>query len=117
MLGKFHLKSRKRRTKEKHERLFDDNRKVLIHQTCDDIENESLQFRKDVEEEILWIAEKIPLANFTEYGNNLFQVKMLQKKNQSLQTEVDHQEMRNNVDEQTRIVDDVRKPSLDETQR
>jgi spectrin beta len=40
------------------------------------------QFRRDVDDEKLWIAEKIPLALNTDYGNSLFNVHMLKKKNQ-----------------------------------
>lgn len=41
-----------------------------------------VQFRRDVDDEKLWIAEKMPLATNTEYGNSLFNVHMLKKKNQ-----------------------------------
>lgn len=40
------------------------------------------QFRRDVEDEKLWIAEKMPLATSQEYGNSLFNVHTLKKKNQ-----------------------------------
>lgn len=40
------------------------------------------QFRRDVEDEKLWIAEKMPLATSTDYGNSLFNVHTLKKKNQ-----------------------------------
>ncbi|XP_050537659.1 spectrin beta chain isoform X3 [Daktulosphaira vitifoliae] len=55
---------------------------------------EAYQFRRDVEDEKLWIAEKTPLATSTEYGNSLFNVNMLQKKNQSLCNEIDNHEPR-----------------------
>lgn len=58
---------------------------------------EAFQFRRDVEDELLWIAEKMPLALSTEYGNSLFQVHMLEKKNQSLKTEIDNHEPRINT--------------------
>jgi spectrin beta len=45
---------------------------------------EAFQFRRDVEDEKLWIAEKMPQATSKEYGNSLFNVHMLKKKNQSL---------------------------------
>ena len=45
---------------------------------------EAYQFRRDVEDEKLWIAEKMPQATSKEYGNSLFNVHMLKKKNQSL---------------------------------
>jgi spectrin beta len=55
---------------------------------------EAFQFRRDVEDEKLWIAEKMPLAASTDYGNSLFRVLMLRKKNQSLKTEIDNHEPR-----------------------
>ncbi|PSN56235.1 Spectrin beta chain [Blattella germanica] len=150
-----------RTTKDKGERLFDANREVLLHQTCDDIDTwmndlekqiesedtgtdlasvnilmqkqqmietqmavkakqvteletqaeylqrtapekmdeiqyKKTQFRRDVEDEKLWIAEKMPQATSTEYGNSLFNVHMLKKKNQSLRTEIDNHEHRIN---------------------
>ncbi|XP_031340311.1 spectrin beta chain isoform X2 [Photinus pyralis] len=57
---------------------------------------EAFQFRRDVEDELLWIADKMPLALSTDYGTSLFQVHMLEKKNQSLRTEVDNHEPRIN---------------------
>lgn len=41
-----------------------------------------LQFRRDVEDEKLWISEKKPLALNINYGNSLYNVHMLKKKNQ-----------------------------------
>lgn len=58
---------------------------------------EAFQFRRDVEDEMLWIAEKMPQALSDEYGSGLFHVHMLEKKNQSLRTEVDNHEPRINT--------------------
>jgi spectrin beta len=55
---------------------------------------EAFQFRRDVEEEKLWIDEKLPLATSEDYGNSLFNVHVLKKKNQSLSTEIDNHEPR-----------------------
>lgn len=55
---------------------------------------EAFQFRRDVEEEKLWIDEKMPLATSEDYGNSLFNVHVLKKKNQSLATEIDNHEPR-----------------------
>ncbi|XP_037873168.2 spectrin beta chain isoform X9 [Bombyx mori] len=55
---------------------------------------EAFQFRRDVEDEKLWVQEKMPLATSTDYGNSLFNVQMLQKKTQSLKTETDNHEPR-----------------------
>ncbi|XP_071530660.1 spectrin beta chain isoform X5 [Panulirus ornatus] len=58
---------------------------------------EAFQFRRDVEDEKLWILEKMPQATSTEYGNSLFTVHMLKKKLQSLSTEIDNHEPRINL--------------------
>lgn len=58
---------------------------------------EAYQFGRDVEEEKLWIDEKLPVAQSDEYGNSLFHVNVLKKKNQSLATEVDNHEQRINT--------------------
>ncbi|XP_055939314.1 spectrin beta chain-like isoform X2 [Argiope bruennichi] len=55
---------------------------------------EAYQFRRDVEDEKLWISEKLPLTQSTDYGNSLFSVQMLKKKNQSLRTEIENHEPR-----------------------
>ncbi|XP_015783267.1 spectrin beta chain isoform X3 [Tetranychus urticae] len=55
---------------------------------------EAFQFRRDVEDEKLWVKEKEPLATSTDYGNTLFSVQLLIKKNQSLRTEIDNHEPR-----------------------
>lgn len=55
---------------------------------------EAFQFCRDVEDEKLWIGEKMPQATSKEYGNSLFNVHMLKKKNQSLKTEIDNHEAR-----------------------
>jgi len=52
------------------------------------------QFLRDIEDEKMWIAEKLPQAQSTEYGNSLLSVQMLQKKNKSLQNEVESHEPR-----------------------
>lgn len=55
---------------------------------------EAFQFCRDIEDEKLWIDEKMPLANSTEYGNSLFNVHALKKKHQSLGNEIDNHEAR-----------------------
>jgi len=52
------------------------------------------QFLRDIEDEKMWIAEKLPQAQSTAYGNSLLSVQMLQKKNKSLQNEVESHEPR-----------------------
>ncbi|XP_049457260.1 spectrin beta chain, non-erythrocytic 1 isoform X2 [Epinephelus fuscoguttatus] len=46
------------------------------------------QFNRDVEDEILWVEERMPLATSTDHGHNLQTVQMLIKKNQTLQKEI-----------------------------
>jgi len=55
---------------------------------------EAFQFRRDVEDEKLWIAEKMPLATSTDYGTSLYTVLTQNKKLQSLTTEVENHEPR-----------------------
>ena len=50
------------------------------------------QFVRDIQDERLWIDEKMPQAKSTDYGNSLMSVQMLQKKNKSLHNEVDSHE-------------------------
>lgn len=52
------------------------------------------QFLRDIEDEKIWIAEKMLLAESTNYGNSLLSVQMLQKKNKSLRNEIDSHEPR-----------------------
>ncbi|XP_038665952.1 spectrin beta chain, non-erythrocytic 1 isoform X1 [Scyliorhinus canicula] len=46
------------------------------------------QFNRDLEDEILWAEERMPLATSTDHGHNLQTVQMLIKKNQTLQKEI-----------------------------
>ncbi|XP_062303867.1 spectrin beta chain, non-erythrocytic 1-like isoform X1 [Osmerus eperlanus] len=46
------------------------------------------QFNRDVEDEILWVQERMPIATSTDHGNNLQTVQLLIKKNQTLQKEI-----------------------------
>lgn len=52
------------------------------------------QFLRDIEDEKLWIAEKMLLAQSTNFGNSLLSVQMLQKKNKSLRNEIESHEPR-----------------------
>lgn len=55
---------------------------------------EAYQFRRNVGDEMLWLAEKMPQASSIDYGDSLFSVQTLLKKNQSLKNEVDNHEPR-----------------------
>ncbi|XP_064621468.1 spectrin beta chain-like isoform X3 [Lineus longissimus] len=52
------------------------------------------QFLRDIEDERLWIEDKMRLASSDNYGNSLLSVQMLLKKNKSLRQEVDNHEPR-----------------------
>ncbi|KAG8443698.1 hypothetical protein GDO86_009029 [Hymenochirus boettgeri] len=53
------------------------------------------QFNRDVEDEILWVEERMPLASSTDHGHNLQTVQLLIKKNQTLQKEIQGHQHRN----------------------
>ncbi|CAH2015628.1 unnamed protein product, partial [Acanthoscelides obtectus] len=89
-----HIKTKKSKVEERFQKLKEP---LLERQKLLEKKKEALQFRRDIEDELSWISEKMPLATSTEYGNSLFQVHMLEKKNQSLQTEVDNHEPRINT--------------------
>jgi spectrin beta len=56
------------------------------------------QFLRDLQDEKLWISEKMPQATSTEYGTNLLGVQMLQRRNKSLRNEIDgHEPQHNNI--------------------
>ncbi|KAI4903228.1 hypothetical protein NFI96_021851 [Prochilodus magdalenae] len=46
------------------------------------------QFNRDVEDEILWVEERMPIATSTDHGHNLQTVQLLIKKNQTLHKEI-----------------------------
>ncbi len=54
------------------------------------------QFLRDMEDEKLWIEERLPQAKSTDYGNSLLSVQMLQKKNQAMKNDIDSHEPRIN---------------------
>eukprot|EP00071_Canis_lupus_P007276 XP_005623261.1 spectrin beta chain, erythrocytic isoform X1 [Canis lupus familiaris] len=47
-----------------------------------------LQISRDLEDETLWVEERLPLAQSANYGTNLQTVQLLMKKNQTLQNEI-----------------------------
>ncbi|XP_016897058.2 spectrin family protein isoform X2 [Cynoglossus semilaevis] len=49
---------------------------------------EAHQFNRDLEDEILWVNERMPLATSTDHGKDLPTVQLLIKKNQTLQKEI-----------------------------
>ncbi|KAK2182078.1 hypothetical protein NP493_368g02093 [Ridgeia piscesae] len=76
------------------------------------------QFLRDLEDEKLWVAEKMPQATSTDYGNSLLSVQMLQKKNQSLHNEINnHRPYLDNVLETGEGLIDSQHPLADDFQR
>ncbi|XP_042532451.1 spectrin beta chain, non-erythrocytic 2 isoform X2 [Dipodomys spectabilis] len=55
---------------------------------------EQHQFHRDVEDEILWVTERLPTASSREHGKDLPSVQLLMKKNQTLQKEIQGHEPR-----------------------
>lgn len=55
---------------------------------------EQHQFHRDVEDEILWVTERLPMASSQEHGKDLPSVQLLMKKNQTLQKEIQGHEPR-----------------------
>ncbi|XP_058868085.1 spectrin beta chain, non-erythrocytic 1-like isoform X2 [Acipenser ruthenus] len=49
---------------------------------------EEHQFNRDLEDEILWVKERMPLATSMDHGKDLPSVQLLMKKNQTLQKEI-----------------------------
>ena len=47
------------------------------------------QFLRDLEDEKIWINERLPLASSTNYGKNMQDVQLLQRKHRSLLQEVE----------------------------
>ncbi|XP_044294176.1 spectrin beta chain, erythrocytic isoform X1 [Varanus komodoensis] len=46
------------------------------------------QLNRDLADELLWVQERLPLAQSTDHGTNLLSVQLLMKKNQTLQKEI-----------------------------
>ena len=58
------------------------------------IKKEVFQFMRDVEDENIWIEEKMNVVTSEEYGSSLQEVNMLIKKNKTLKAEIDNHEPR-----------------------
>nr|XP_020442735.1 spectrin beta chain, non-erythrocytic 4-like [Monopterus albus] len=72
------------------------------------------QVAQDLEDEILWIQERLPLASYKDYGNNLQSVQQHVKKNQTLQREVTGRRARvEEVLDRAGIIASLRTPEVD----
>uniref|UniRef100_A0AAQ6AAZ0 Spectrin beta chain n=1 Tax=Amphiprion ocellaris TaxID=80972 RepID=A0AAQ6AAZ0_AMPOC len=69
---------------------------------------EAHQFNRDLEDEILWVKERMPLATSTDHGKDLPTVQLLIKKNQTLQKEIQGHQPR---------IDDIHRRGKTQSQR
>ncbi|XP_048024508.1 spectrin beta chain, non-erythrocytic 4-like isoform X4 [Megalobrama amblycephala] len=72
------------------------------------------QVGRDLEDEILWIQERLPMATSQEHGTSLQAVQQLMKKNQSLQKELHgHRARVEDVLERAGVIASIRSPEAD----
>uniref|UniRef100_A0A3B5LU21 Spectrin, beta, non-erythrocytic 4b n=1 Tax=Xiphophorus couchianus TaxID=32473 RepID=A0A3B5LU21_9TELE len=72
------------------------------------------QVGRDLEDEILWVQERLPLAMNQEHGSSLQAVQQLMKKNQTLQRELEgHRSRIEDVLERAGIIATIRSPEAD----
>uniref|UniRef100_A0A8C1GAI2 Spectrin beta chain n=1 Tax=Cyprinus carpio TaxID=7962 RepID=A0A8C1GAI2_CYPCA len=72
------------------------------------------QVGRDLEDEILWIQERLPVATSQEHGTSLQAVQQLMKKNQSLQRELQgHRGHVEDVLERAGVIASIRSPEAD----
>uniref|UniRef100_A0A8B9KMK5 Spectrin beta chain n=1 Tax=Astyanax mexicanus TaxID=7994 RepID=A0A8B9KMK5_ASTMX len=72
------------------------------------------QFNRDVEDEILWVEERMPIATSTDHGHNLQTVQLLIKKNQTLQKEIQgHQPRCDDIFERSQSILKEDSPSVE----
>ncbi|XP_031734056.1 spectrin beta chain, non-erythrocytic 1-like isoform X2 [Anarrhichthys ocellatus] len=76
------------------------------------------QFNRDVEDEILWVQERMAVATSSDHGHNLQTVQLLIKKNQTLQKEIQgHQPRIDDILQRSRsLLGDVIRQRLDDLQ-
>ncbi|KAJ0063351.1 hypothetical protein NL108_000299, partial [Boleophthalmus pectinirostris] len=72
------------------------------------------QVGRDLEDEILWVQERLPLAMSQEHGGSLQAVQQLMKKNQTLQRELEgHRGRVDDVLERAAVIASLRSPQAD----
>uniref|UniRef100_A0A8D3BE04 Spectrin beta chain n=1 Tax=Scophthalmus maximus TaxID=52904 RepID=A0A8D3BE04_SCOMX len=72
------------------------------------------QVGRDLEDEILWVQERLPMAMSQEHGSSLQAVQQLMKKNQTLQRELQgHRSRIDDVLERAGIIASIRSPEAD----
>uniref|UniRef100_A0A8C1X795 Spectrin beta chain n=1 Tax=Cyprinus carpio TaxID=7962 RepID=A0A8C1X795_CYPCA len=79
---------------------------------------EAHQFNRDLEDEILWVKERMPLATSTDHGKDLPSVQLLIKKNQTLQKEIQgHQPRINDIQAHGRTMSPGKESEMDRERR
>ncbi|KAK5905297.1 hypothetical protein CesoFtcFv8_006777 [Champsocephalus esox] len=72
------------------------------------------QVGRDLDDEILWVQERLPMAMSQEHGSSLQAVQQLMKKNQTLQRELQgHRSRIDDVLERAGIIASIRSPEAD----
>uniref|UniRef100_A0A4W5PA76 Spectrin beta chain n=1 Tax=Hucho hucho TaxID=62062 RepID=A0A4W5PA76_9TELE len=72
------------------------------------------QVGRDLEDEILWVQERLPAATSQEHGSSLQAVQQLMKKNQTLQRELQgHRARVEDVLERANVIASIRSPEAD----
>ncbi|KAM6959480.1 LOW QUALITY PROTEIN: spectrin beta chain, non-erythrocytic 4 [Aplochiton taeniatus] len=72
------------------------------------------QVGRDLEDEILWVQERLPMATSQEHGSTLQAVQQLMKKNQTLQRELQgHRGRMEDVLERAGVIASIRSPEAD----
>ncbi|XP_036392022.1 spectrin beta chain, non-erythrocytic 4-like isoform X2 [Megalops cyprinoides] len=72
------------------------------------------QVSRDLEDEILWVQERLPMATSKEHGNSLQAVQQLMKKNQTLQRELQgHRARVEDVLDRAGVIASIRSPEAD----
>uniref|UniRef100_A0AAR2LG50 Spectrin beta chain n=1 Tax=Pygocentrus nattereri TaxID=42514 RepID=A0AAR2LG50_PYGNA len=93
--GIVEVDSQQRRVEDRFSQLQDPlkNRRLQLLAS-----KEAHQFNRDLEDEILWVKERMPMATSTDHGKDLPSVQLLIKKNQTLQKEIQgHQPRINDI--------------------
>merc|ERR1719219_2267971 len=83
--------AKKKEVSEKFEKILaplEQRKKELL------MKKEIFQFLRDIEDENIWIEEKMNLVTSEDYGNSLQAVNMLIKKNKTLKGEIENHEPR-----------------------
>ncbi|XP_076845121.1 spectrin beta chain, non-erythrocytic 4 isoform X1 [Brachyhypopomus gauderio] len=85
-----------------------ERRRILL--ACKEVQ----QVGRDLEDELLWVQERLPMATSQEHGSSLQAVQQLMKKNQGLQRELEgHRGRVEEVLERAGVIASIRSPEAD----